>query len=103
MADKLFSKGFQETILCRKRNTGFYDCEGRLWCIAVIECKPETKDQSRFDVIAIGISGQNEIDFRITPFIVPKGCEDKDVIWKKGYRKLETDTEKAAFTIKARS
>ena len=72
-------------------------------CIAVIECKPETKDQSRFDVIAIGISGQNEIDFRITPFIVPKGCEDKDVIWKKGYRKLETDTEKAAFTIKARS
>ena len=72
-------------------------------CIAVIECKPETKDQSRFDVIAIGISGQNEIDFRITPFIVPKGCEDKDVIWKKGYRKLETDTEKAAFTINARS
>ncbi|MCI9533967.1 MAG: N-6 DNA methylase [Lachnospiraceae bacterium] len=93
-------------------------------CIAVIECKPETKDQNRFDdaldyigkgygnsaetqkyavdgalwyasflkdkfdVIAIGISGQNEIDFRITSFIVPKGCEDKDVILleDKGYQ-----------------
>ena len=39
-------------------------------------------------MIAIGISGQNEIDFRITSFIVTMGCEYIDVILleDKGYQ-----------------